>query len=44
LVTGTENDHVGMRSLILFLSHRKYFLSVWYREKVESELNRKAIK
>jgi len=31
-----------MRSLIILLSHRKVFLSVWYREKVESELNRKS--
>jgi len=26
-----ENDHVGMRSLIIFLSHRKVFLSIWSR-------------
>jgi len=31
-----ENDHVGMRSLIILFSHSKVFLSFWSREKIES--------
>jgi len=29
-----EDAPVGMRNLIILLSHRKVFLSVWSREKV----------
>jgi len=32
-----QNAHMGMRSLIILL--RKLFLSVWSRQKVESNLN-----
>ena len=32
---GRENYHVGMRNLIFLFSHRKIFLSVSSREKVE---------